>query len=302
MTRPATVLLPTTRWTAACDDVAAQLTGEDELLVICDDERDPVTRHDDLPDGTEIVVAGEPSGCSGKANAIDAGMERATNDLLVWTDDDFDHPPEWLDTLRADYERHGPVSEVPFFVGRDPLAVLLEPAYGFGGTFGTWAANVPWGGAVTFDRSDLDVEAFRGDLRRTISDDGVLGDHLDVTTLRRTRRVEAGGSIRESLERYVRFQKIVRFHAPGMAVGNLLAGALATAFCLLFPLTAFLLLTVGYGALYAGFGRRRPSFLLAYPATLTILPLMVYAHARRTFVWGGRRYRWRRKFDVEIVV
>jgi hypothetical protein len=28
---------------------------------------------------------------------------------------------------------------------------------------------------------------------------------------------------------------------------------------------------------------------------------MAYGLARRTFVWGGRRYRWREKFDVEVV-
>jgi hypothetical protein len=32
-----------------------------------------------------------------------------------------------LRTLKGDYERHGPTSEVPFFVGRDPLSVVIEP-------------------------------------------------------------------------------------------------------------------------------------------------------------------------------
>jgi hypothetical protein len=41
------------------------------------------------PKGTPIVVAGEPEGCSGKANTIVTGMEVATHDLVVWTDDDF---------------------------------------------------------------------------------------------------------------------------------------------------------------------------------------------------------------------
>lgn len=214
---------------------------------------------------------------------------------------DLPIPEDWLDTLEADYEEHGPVSEVPFFVGRDPLAVLLEPQYAFGGTLLTWLGNVAWGGAVIFDRADLDVDAFRADLRRTISDDGILGEYLDVTALRRARRVAAGGSIRGSLERYVRFQQIVRHHAPGMAAGNFVAGALVTAACLLFPIAAFVLLTAGYGALYAAFGRRRWTFLLAYPATLTIVPLLTYSYARRTFVWGGRRYRWHSTFDVEIV-
>lgn len=40
---------------------------------------------------------------------------------------------------------------------------------------------------------------------------------------------------------------------------------------------------------------------LAYPATLVRAPLFVYGLTRRTFVWGGRRYRWRSKFDVAIV-
>jgi hypothetical protein len=57
------------------------------------------------------------------------GMDAACHDRLVWTDDDFHHPPDWLEIFNADYERHGPVSEVPYFVGRDPLSVLWEPLY-----------------------------------------------------------------------------------------------------------------------------------------------------------------------------
>jgi len=301
MAQPTTVLLPTTRWTSACDEVAGQLGPADELLVICDGVDDPVADRDEFPAGVEVVVAGDPSGCSGKANAIDAGMERASNDRIVWTDDDFHHPEDWLAQLRADYEKHGPVSEVPFFVGKDPLAVLLEPVYAFGGTLGTWAGDIAWGGAVIFERSDFDETAFRADLRRSISDDGILGEHLDVTTLRRARTVTSGGSIRDSLERFVRFQKLVRFHAPGTAVANAIGATVGTALCLLFPLVMIACTTVCYGAIYAVFGRGRWTFLLAFPATLLLVPLLAYAHARRTFVWGGRRYRWRRKFEIEIV-
>lgn len=40
--RPATsVLLPTTRWTDACTELAAQLEDSDELLVIHDSKDDP---------------------------------------------------------------------------------------------------------------------------------------------------------------------------------------------------------------------------------------------------------------------
>ena len=298
---PISVLLPTMGWTEACQEVADQLGPEDELLILCDSENDPVASRSDLPDGVEIVVAGEPVGCSGKANAIDAGMERARNERIVWTDDDFHHPSDWLDTLRADYDEHGPVSEVPYFVGRDPLATLLEPAYSMSGTFMTWLGDVAWGGAVVFERSDLDVEAFREDLRRTVSDDGTLGEHLDVTTLRRSRRVGMGGSFRETLERHVRFIKLVEFHAPGLTVVNAVTAFGVAAACLLAPLLSLFGLTAVVGAIQVAFGQRRWTAILAYPAMLLMPVLLVYAHVRQTFVWGGRRYRWREMFDVDIV-
>jgi hypothetical protein len=52
---------------------------------------------------------------------------------------------------------------------------------------------------------------------------------------------------------------------------------------------------------YVPFGLRRWTFLLAYPAVLVSVPLTLYGLLRRTFVWGGRRYRWRDAFDVTIV-
>lgn len=143
MAAPAGVLLPTVEWSPACDEVAAQLGPDDELFVACDSPDDPVAdRADDLPERTDLVFAGEPEGCSGKANAIAAHG-------IVWTDVDFHHPPKWLDTLHVDYERHGPVSEPTFFVGRDPLSTLLEPVCALGGTLGVYAhvrRTFIWGG------------------------------------------------------------------------------------------------------------------------------------------------------------
>ncbi|WP_433631882.1 glycosyltransferase [Halomicrococcus sp. NG-SE-24] len=299
---PTSVLLPTTRWTSACADVADQLRPADELLVICDEDTDAIAdRSDDLPGNARLVVAGEPTGCSGKANAIATGMESARHDRLVWTDDDFHHPPAWLAGLHADYERHGPVSELPFFVGRDPLSLLLEPVYALGGTLGAYANDKAWGGAVMFERDDLDVDAFLAELRRTVSDDGLLSEHLDATPLRRVRRVEIGGTIRETLERHVRFTQIVHRHEPrDTALMGTVTAAVA-AFCLLLPTYAFSVTTLLLAGIYTMFGVRRWTALLAYPAILVQLPLMAYALARRTFVWGGRRYRWRSKFDVTVV-
>ena len=302
-TLPTSVLLPTVRWTDACEEVATQLDGDDELLVICDAADDPVAnRRGDLPSGARIVLAGEPTGCSGKANAIAAGMDAAANDQLVWTDDDFRHPPEWLTTLNADYEEQGPSTEIPVFVGKDPLARLLEPAYAIGGTAAVAAGGIAWGGAVVFERGDLrnGEGAFLADLRRTISDDGTLSEHLDVTAVDRTRTVPAGGSIRESLERFVRFFRIVRQHAPKAAAFNVALSVAFTALCLFAPLVGVTLVTAISGAVYAWFGIRRMTFLLAGPAVLCSPILIAYALARRTFVWGGRRYRWQSMFDVTV--
>lgn len=301
-TPPTSVLLPTVGWTDACSDVAAQLGPDDELLIVCDHEDDPVAeRVRAAGAAVRLVVAGDPARCSGKANAIAAGMERARHDRIVWTDDDFEHPPDWLETLHADYERHGPVTELPFFVGRDPLSTLLEPGYAVGGTLGVYGGAEAWGGGVIFERDDLDLDAFLPALRTTISDDGLLSEYLDVTPVRRVRRVEVGGTIRESLERHVRFMQIVRRHDPALtAVVAVVLVGLALA-CLVAPAVAVAGLTLLHLAIYAAFGVHRWTFVLAYPATLVQVPLLAYALARRTFVWGGRRYRWIGKFDVRIV-
>ena len=298
---PTSIILPTMAWTQACDEVAQQLGPGNELLVVCDDEADPVAEKSDLPAGVRLVYAGEPVGCSGKANAIAAGMDAAQHDRIVWTDDDFRHPPGWLTQLHADYEDHGPVTEVPFFAGRDPLAIVLEPIYAIGGTVGVYVGNIAWAGAVMFDRSDLDVDAFLHDLRQTVSDDGLLSEHLSVTPLRRVRHVPTGGSLRATAERHVRFTQIVRWHDPVGFAGMMAIAMVSTIAALLFPLGAAIVLTLLQAAIYAAFGIRRWTFLLAYPATLVQVPLFVYGFTRRTFVWGGRRYRWRSKFDVEIV-
>ena len=298
---PTSVLLPTVRWTDACEEVAATLGEADELLVIADGADDPVAdRRGETPPGVRVVLAGEPERCSGKANAIAAGMAAAEGDRIVWTDDDFHHPPDWLERLHADYERQGPTTELPVFVGRDPLGVLLEPAYLIGGTLAIAAGGIAWGGAVVFERDDLDEAAFRADLERAVSDDGTLSEHLEVTPVKRVRVVPAGGSIRASLERFVRFLWIVRHHAPrANAVNVALAVAFAT-LCLAAPVPAIGVVTLLSGTTYAWAGLRRPTFLLAAPATVVMPGLMAYAFARRTFVWGGRRYRWVRKHDVRV--
>jgi hypothetical protein len=228
-------------------------------------------------------------------------MRRASHDRVVWTDDDFHHPSDWLAGLQADYDAYGPVSELPFFVGRDPLSLLCEPLYALGGTLGVYATGRAWGGAVIFERDDLDWEGFLADLSRTVSDDGLLSEYLDVTPLRRVRSVPIGGTIAQSVERHVRFTQIVWHHDPRTTLLTGVVMSLFTLLCLFFPLPGFVLTTTILAGVYGAFGVRRWTALLAYPATIVQLPLFCYALSRRTFVWGGRRYRWRGKFDVDVL-
>ncbi|WP_396613837.1 glycosyltransferase (plasmid) [Haloferax sp. S1W] len=298
---PTSIILPTTRWTDACAELAAQLGDSDELLVIHDGANDPVTERADYPEGVRLIAAGEPEYCSGKANAIAAGMEAARHERLVWTDDDFHHPPDWLATCSADYDEYGPVSEVPYFVGRDPLSVLLEPLYAAAGSLPLSLGNQIWGGAVMFERGDIDEAAFLDDLRRTVSDDGLLMEYLQVTNVGRTRIVPIGGTIREAVERPVRWTQILRWHFPGAIAGTVLVSLLVLAGAILAPLYAAAVLTVLHLAVNELLGVRRWTAVLAYPAVFVFVPLLLYGLIRRTFVWGGRRYRWCGKFDVTVV-
>ncbi|ELZ43061.1 glycosyltransferase, partial [Halorubrum californiense DSM 19288] len=272
---PTSVLLPTVSWTDACGDVAAQLGSEDELLIIHDNEDDPVSGREGLPENVRLICAGDPIGCSGKANAIAAGMEAANHDRLVWTDDDFYHPPDWLNQLHQDYVEYGPTTELPSFVGQDPLAVLLEPIYALGGTLGTYIGDHAWGGAVIFDKSDLDEPRFLSELRQTISDDGLLGEHIDVTSVQRVRRVPMGGSLRQTLERHIRFNQIFATHDPTVAKLSSVVLVAVLISCVFFPLLAVVLTLLTAGTI-ASFGVGRVSLLLTVPALVAAVPLGLY--------------------------
>ena len=296
---PTSVILPTVRQTDVIDDIAAQLADDDELLVVCDSTADPIaSRTDAFPNRVRLVVAGEPEGCSGKANAIAAGMAAARHDRLVWTDDDFQHPPDWLAALQDDYDAQGPTTELPFFVGQDPLSILLEPMYVMGATAGLDLINKPWGGAVIFERDDLDEAAFLADLKQTVSDDGLLGAYLDVTPVKRVRRVEVGGTVGESLERNTRFMQIVHYFSPYPDVTAPLA-AFYFSCCLLFPLPTAVVSTAAMAGVYAYFGLWRWTVLLTYPGLIAQFPLLLYG-LTTSFVWGGRRYHWPDRFEVVV--
>lgn len=298
------MILPTLEWGASCEQLASQLRPGDELLVVCDHESDPVASRE-TPPGVRVLAAGEPEGCSGKANAVAYAMDRASNDRFVWTDDDFDRGEDWLDRLVAAGDAHGPATVVPFFVGEgwgrfvEPLLLVSGTATIYTGV-GTWGGKA-WGGGVTFTRGDVDVAALTSDLRRSLSDDGVLSAHLGYTHPVRSMRamVHTPGDLRSLRERLVRLARIPHVHEGferRFLVSLLVAGVAALA-----PVHAAVAATALTGGAYALFGFRRWSFLLAYPM-LFLMPVVFGAGMFVTeFEWAGRRYRLDDAGDVAVL-
>ena len=303
---PVSVLLPTVEWTPACDELAGQLRAGDELLVICDSESDPVAGRDP-PENVEILTAGEPEGCSGKANAMAHGMERAANDRFVWTDADYERGDEWLDRLAARGREHGPTSVLPYFIGSgwwllfEPILVLLLGLQH--GLFRSSDDAFAWGGGVTFTREELaeGVPALVRDLRRCLSDDIVLDDHLGACRIEKSMpvTVRVDGSASAVYHRLVRWMRADHVHGGLLRpfVGSLGIAAAAA----LSPFGVAAAVTLAALAAYYSLGLVRPTFLLAYPA-LFVLPLLLLAGILvETCEWGGRRYRIRDAYDIEVL-
>lgn len=301
---PVSVILPTLEWGPVPEQLAAQLRPGDELLVVCDSASDPVFGRE-TPENVEIIAAGEPESCSGKANAMAYGMERARNDRFVWTDDDFDHERDWLDRLVAAGRERGAASVVPYFVGPgwwrpvEPilLTFLTLPMYLEVGAWGDWA----WGGGVTFAREEIDVDALVADLRRSLSDDGVLTEHLrPVHSVRSMRAaVRVPGDFRTVVHRAVRLARIPHLYEG--FVGMVALSLVFVALSLAFPLPAVLVSTAVAGGVYALLGVRRWTFLLAYLALFVMVPVTASGVFVSEFEWGGRRYRMRDVDDVEVL-
>jgi hypothetical protein len=304
---PVSVLLPTHEWGAACEQVAAGLGPDDELLVICDTEDDPVASADPRA-GVEIIVAGEPERCSGKANALAYGMERARHERFVWTDDDFERDPTWLDRLVAAGEAHGPASAIPFFTGGGWWRPV-EPWYGALFTslvyFGVGgASNVAWGGGVTFTRAELtvDVPTLVAELRGVLSDDYLLTQRLPGVYAVRSMltHVDVPGDFGSVVHRLVRFTRIVGVNEGW---GGLIPIALLAVVGVLYPLVVAPVLTVAFGVAYVGLGLkpRNGTFLFAYPCLLVFPLVLVVARTIDEFEWGGRRYRFAEDGGVEVL-
>lgn len=298
------VLLPTLQWGPACDELSSQIDEKDELLLICDTDEDPIASREPPPN-VEVLTAGEPTGCSGKANALAYGMERAEHDRFVWTDDDFNHSSDWLDRLIDAGERHRSATVIPDFIGGGWWR-LIEPTSTVMSTLsmylakGPWAGNA-WGGGVTFTREELDVGELVTDLRQCLSDDGVLSDHLgEVYAIRSMRsEVPVPGDFTSVKDRMIRFARLTHVH-EGLGT-ELAVSLLVVGLALLFPLYAIPLITLASGLTYVVVGKKRWTFLLAYPALLILPLIFISGIVRKEFEWAGRRYRLHDENDTEVV-
>jgi len=305
---PTSVLLPTVEWGPVCEQLHAVLNEDDELLVLCDTPSDPVADRE-TPSGVDVVVAGEPSGCSGKANALACGMERASNDRFVWTDDDFDRDPAWLDRLITGSQRHGPTTLLPDFAGggwwrlAKPALLMLLTVRTLLFERRNSGEAFPWGGCVAFHRDDLEtsVDALVSDLRRSLSDDLVLDTHLRGCRrdpdLDATVRVE--GSADAVYHRLVRYMRADHVH-DGLEPELVLWSAVAV-IALLFPLPAAAIATLAVGGALASVDQLRLDAVFAYPALLVLPVVIAMGIVVTDFEWTGRRYRVRAVDDVEVL-
>lgn len=314
----ACILLPTREWTQACTEVVTQLDDDDELLIICDASSDPVASHplydaasDSDSSTIRLLVAGEPRNCSGKANSIATGLEEASSnqDRFVWTDADFVHGDDWLDRIKALGERaDGAVSGVPVFTSDDFAWRIYEPAAMFG-SLGILTQNAVWAGSVTFTRDHLDLDALVSDLRRTVSDDGLLWRYLatehggiGVTTTRQLLyEVPVDGSPRAVMNRLNRNGQILWKTDPEEVQRTSVVLGIMVGLSILAPLYMGILVTVLAGVVYWYLGIRRLTWVFAFPSLFINLVATVVGFVRDEFWWGDRKYRWRSRFDVEIL-
>lgn len=297
----ASVVLPAREWTVACEELTEQVGPDDELLIVCDRPDDPV--RDAAVPPAEVVVAGEPEGCSGKSNALAAGLERASQDLIICTDDDFAHGGGWLDRVKSLAAEHRVVSTVPVLVSEGRFSRLFEGSGALFGLLTLRTGATVWGGTLAFRREDLDLDAAIRDLRRTVSDDALLATRLPEPHMSRelVREVPVEGTIEDHLRRSIRWTLTGRYLDPsGLALsfGVSFAVLLAT---LLAPAITAVVATAAGGLAFARLGVRRRTFLWTLPGFLLGLPIGLYSLFRPTFRWGRRRYRWEGLYDVTVL-
>jgi hypothetical protein len=276
---------------------------------VVDDATDPAAATVEAREAAELVVAGSPEGCSGKANAVAAGLKRASDDVIVLTDDDVPREEHWLDRIKRGVSEHDAVTGMPLFThtgGRGRiLGWVMEPAQGIL-SIALLLGDGFWGGAAGFRRADIDdMDALRADLRRTVTDDLLIGEHITTD-----RKADVGlaatipvhsSTIGAYLDRVVRNSLTFRYADEASLWVIFGLGLLQAALLLLGTLPAVVLMWIGGLLVYDAFDARRWTVVFT-PVSLVILAgFAAWGATREEFEWGGRRYRWRDKFDVEVV-
>lgn len=155
----------------------------------------------------------------------------------------------------------------------------------------------------------LDLDAYIRDLRRTVSDDGLLWEYLDAdhggvgvhTTRELVFDVSVPGGLRAVLNRHVRNNQILYRTDPAGVLQGVLILLAFTAVSVVVPVLAGGVATLYAAGVYRYLGVKRWTWVLAFPSILLALPILGYSLVHREFWWGGWKYRWRSKFDVEII-
>lgn len=304
----ASVILPTVRWTPACTELTTQLTPTDELILVCDTPAQAGLLADHpaaTPPNIRIIAAGDPTKCSGKCNALAVGLDAAapTHDIIICTDNDFTHDDGWLARVKCRVREDGAISTLPMFTADAWPGKLIEAPTLLATTTALVSDGLVWGGLMAFHRNQLDLDAVTADLRRTVSDDIILAQHLDdVTTVFSLRReVQVPGTLTSIRHRTIRFVRSLWYWAPATLLGTVvflgvLLTALATA-----PIVTGIGITAAAGMSYVVFGVRRWTFVLAVPGSFVVPICIVYGLTRSTFTWCGRTYQWPAPYDVTVL-
>lgn len=304
----ASIILPTFEWTKSCESLYEQVETDDELLVIVDSDSAPAVQPVRQRPNATLVTAGDPSGCSGKSNAVAAGLETASQDEIVLTDSDVPRDDDWLKTLKQGIEDHGAVTGGVLFShtgGRGRfLGWLIEPIFAVFSIILMLSGGL-WGGAAGFHRRHIDdMETLQAHLRQTVTDDLLIGEHLTTSVKAEfdlTAVIPIEVSVSRFWDRWIRYALSFRYGDDASLGVGFLFGAIQAAGLIFFPLPTLLGSLALGGVVYRLFGTARPTMLLT-PITFIINALLTgYAATKSEFDWGGRRYQWTGKFEVEVV-
>lgn len=296
------VIIPTLSWTSACEQVYQQLDDGDELIAVCDSESDPLSKQD-TPSDIKVLVAGEPEGCSGKCNALAEALEQAAREHVVCTDADFQHPEGWLDEVKNSLEENEFVTTMNFFKSRKLTGKILEPGYLMGVFTGTYLGAGAWGGLMAFNKDRAPLDDITDQLRRTLSDDLLIGQFFQDQILNTSNFavVDTQGGFKDALKTYKRFARSIYLMDPKMFYIPFIGVLTYLLFLVSSPVLGLLLPVLIAGLLYANFGVKRLTFLLA-PLSIFLVTILVLwgAHSEK-IEWNGRTYRWKDKLEVEVL-